>query len=313
MTGHDTYLGLDVGGTGLKALVCDARGHVLREARCATADDGTEAWLQRAAALVHELGGSQVAGVGIAAPGLASPDGSRIAHMPGRLAGLAGLDWRRYLKLSCPVRVLNDAHAALLAEAWCGAARGASDVLMITLGTGVGGAAMVDGRLLRGHLGRAGHVGHLCLDPDGPPGITRTPGTLELAIGECSLAARSGGRFEKTVDLLAAVRAGDRSAGEVWDRSVRALAAAIAGLINVLDPQVVVIGGGVAQCGEPLFGPLAGYLDCFEWRPDGSKVRLVKAALGDRAGALGAARAVQVGRAEGGEGHSTIEESYDTL
>ena len=127
MIGRDTYLGLDVGGTGLKAVVCDARGHVLREARCATADDGTEAWLERAAVLVRELGTAQAAGVGIAAPGFASPDGSRIAHMPGRLRGLAGLDWRGFLKLACPVRVLNDGHAALLAEAWCGAARGASD------------------------------------------------------------------------------------------------------------------------------------------------------------------------------------------
>jgi glucokinase len=313
MTGHDTYLGLDVGGTALKALVCDARGNVLREARCATADDGTEAWLERAAALVQELGPAQVAGVGIAAPGFASPDGSRIAHMPGRLRGLAGLDWRDFLKLACPVRVLNDAHAALLAEAWCGAGRGASDVLMITLGTGVGGAAMVDGRLLRGRLGRAGHVGHLSLDPDGPPDIVRTPGSLELAIGECSLAARSGGRFEKTVDLLAAVRAGDRSAAEIWDKSVRALGAAIASLINVLDPEVVVIGGGVAQGGEPLFVPLAEYLDRFEWRPHGAKVRVVPAALGDRAGALGAARAVQIARAQSAAGHSAVEQGNDTV
>ena len=215
-----------------------------------------------------------------------------IVSMPGRLRGLEGLDWSGELGL--PTVVLNDAHAALLGEVWLGAARGGTNVLMITLGTGVGGAAMVDGRLLRGHLGRAGHVGHLSLDPAGQPDIVRTPGSLEDAIGDCTVDQRSGGRFATTRELVAAVIAGDEAARAVWERSTGALGAALAGLINVLDPQMIVLGGGIAAAGEVLFRPLAVALDRMEWRLGATGVALVPAKLGAQAGAFGAVyRALQ--------------------
>src|SRR5207249_12254403 len=131
--------------------------------------------------------GNPSAGIGVSAPGLAARDERSIAVMPGRLSGLEGLDWTRFLDSPKPVPVLNDAHAALMGEAWLGAARGFRNVILLTLGTGVGGAAMVDGRLLRGHLGRAGHLGHVCLDPAGPPDCAGTPGSLEVAIGNGTL------------------------------------------------------------------------------------------------------------------------------
>ena len=161
--------------------------------------------------------------------------------------------------------------------------------MLLTLGTGVGGAIMVDGRILRGHLGRAGHLGHVSLDPEGGPDVVNTPGSLEDAIGEHNVKQRSSGRFNSTRELVAAVRDGSAEAAEVWLRSVRALAAAIAGFINVLDPEAVVIGGGIADADESLFQPLQAVLDQFEWRPGGARVRLVKAALGRNAGAVGAA------------------------
>ena len=101
-------------------------------------------------------------------PGLVSKDGLSIAHMPGRLQGLEGLQWQEVLGHKRPIPVINDAHAALLGESRHGAAKGMEQVIMITLGTGVGGAVMVDGHLLKGYLGRAGHLGHLSLDVDGP-------------------------------------------------------------------------------------------------------------------------------------------------
>ena len=212
--------------------------------------------------------------------------------MPGRLQGLEGLDWSSELRL--PTVVLNDAHAALLGEVWLGAARGGTNVLMVTLGTGVGGAAMVDGRLLRGHLGRAGHVGHLSLDPAGEPDIVRTPGSLEDAMGDCTVGRRSGGRFATTRELVAAVIAGDEAARAVWERSTGALGAALAGLINVLDPQMIVLGGGIAAAGEVLFTPLTAALDRMEWRIGATGVALVPAKLGAQAGAFGAVyRALQ--------------------
>ena len=114
--------------------------------------------------------------IGVAAPGLPARDGRSIAFMPGRLPGLEGLDWATFLHASCDVPVLNDAQAALVGETWCGAAKGVRNALLLTLGTGVGGAAIVDGRVLHGHLGRAGHLGHVSLDPAGPLDIVNTPG-----------------------------------------------------------------------------------------------------------------------------------------
>jgi glucokinase len=143
--------------------------------------------------------------------------------------------------------------------------------------------------LLRGHLGRAGHFGHISLDPAGSRDIARTPGSLEDAIGECTIHTRAQGRFVSTQALVAASNRNDRNARRVWLKSVQELAAAIASLINVLDPEVVVIGGGIAKAGSALFRPLNQYLARFEWRPGGARVRVVPAKLGDRAGAFGAA------------------------
>ena len=287
-------LGIDLGGTHVKGLVVDEWGRVHAEDTRPTEDGAAGAWRDNVRRVVAGLQGRfpTIAVAGLCAPGLASRDEKMIVSMPGRLRGLEGLDWSGELGL--PTVVLNDAHAALLGEVWLGAARGGTNVLMITLGTGVGGAAMVDGRLLRGHLGRAGHVGHLSLDPAGQPDIVRTPGSLEDAMGDCTVGQRSGGRFATTRELVAAVIAGDEAARAVWERSTGALGAALAGLINVLDPQMIVLGGGIAAAGEVLFRPLAVALDRMEWRIGATGVALVPAKLGAQAGAFGAVyRALQ--------------------
>ena len=209
--------------------------------------------------------------------------------MPGRLSGLEGLNWQKAMRVHHAVPVLNDAHAALLGEVWLGAARQAKNALLLTLGTGVGGAALVDGRLLHGHLGRAGHFGHISLDPGGTRDIVRTPGSLEDAMGDCSVRARSGGQFDSTRALADAARRGDPNARRVWLAAVRALAAGVTSLINTLDPEIVVIGGGIGRAGPLLFQPLRKCLDQFEWRPGDSRVKVVRARLGERAGAFGAA------------------------
>jgi len=133
-------------------------------------------------------------------------------------------------------------------------------------------------------------LGHISLDPEGAPDICGTPASLEDAIGNCTVEPRSDGRFKTTHDLIAAHQAGDEFASKVWLKSVKALAAGIAGLINVLDPETVIIGGGIARAGEALFQPLREHLDQMEWSPTGSKVRIEPAKLGEFAGAHGAAR-----------------------
>jgi len=295
--------GIDIGGTHIKAGAYDDTGRLLASALMpgeALCGDGWRESVRLALTALEKECGSRIERAGIAAPGIAAKDARSIRHMPGRLAGLVGLDWTDFLQRSIPVPVLNDAHAALLGEVWCGAAKGARDCFMLTLGTGVGGAAMCDGRLLSGHLGRAGHLGHISLDPNGPPDITGTPGSLEDAIGNHSVAQRTGGRFTMTRDLLAAAASGDPDASAAWERSVRALAAGIVSLINVLDPAVVILGGGIMAAGDQLMAPLLSRLDEMEWRLDGQRVPLVPALLGDMAGACGAAARASASQVEPG-------------
>ena len=285
-------IGIDLGGTNIKAVAISDEGEVLAQSNAPTyGEDGAavaENVARQMAALEAEAGRA-ASTVGLAAPGMVARDGRSMASISGHLEIIEGLDWADYLRGREPA-LLNDAHAALLGEVWRGAAAGARDAVLLTLGTGVGGAILSEGRLLRGRLGRAGHLGHMCLDVDAARDSLGIPGTLEEAIGNRTLPARSAGRFDSTERLVAAHLAGDAEAARVWLRSVFHLACAVTNIINAIDPEVVIIGGGVARAGRALFDPLAEYLDTMEWRPQGQSVRIVPASLGDLAGALGAAR-----------------------
>ena len=227
--------------------------------------------------------------MGFSAPGLAAPDGSCITHMPVRLKGLVGLNWQKFFDFSKAIPVLNDGHAALLGEAWLGAAKGFQTVILLTLGTGVGGAALVEGKLLRGRTGKAGHFAHTSLGPDGPPDDCGCPSSLELAIGNCSIPERSNGRFTHTWEMMEAIENGDKEAEEIWLKSVKGLATAICSFSNILDPEAVILGGGIAKAGGRLFVPLREYLDPLLWKTDDYEIKLLPAQLGDLAGAYGAA------------------------
>ena len=285
-------LGIDLGGSSVKVVAATPAGETLSRHNIDFDPGQKMEWAEKIRALVRQI--SQERGappdcIGLSAPGLAAADGRSIACMPERLQGLEGLDWTQFLETSRTVPVLNDGHAALLGEVWVGAACGFQNVILLTLGTGVGGAAMVDGRLLRGQIGRAGHLGHLSLDPDGPPDCTGTPGSIEVAIGNCTIRERSRGRFRTTHDLIAAHLNGDEEATAIWLKSVKALAAAVCSFINILDPEAVIIGGGIARAGNVLFEPLEKFLEPMEWRPGGHRAKLLPAQLGEFAGAFGAA------------------------
>jgi glucokinase len=289
-------IGIDLGGTRIKALAYDLDAEEELERTMLPTDDGQffdqdPAWANSIRELLSEWETrfeQSFDSVGIASPGLTAKDQRSIAFMPGRLGGIEGLIWEDFLKTSAKVRVANDAHAALLGETWQGAAKGSKNVILLTIGTGVGGAAISDGHLLRGHLGRAGHFGHLSLDPLGEPDICGTPGSLEDAIGDCTVKKRSNGRFTRTKELVDAHLAGDKQASDTWLRSVQCLAAAIASLINALDPEVVLLGGGIANARETLLNPLRSCLDKMEWRPASNRVEIRIAQLGEWAGATGA-------------------------
>ncbi|HEV8607366.1 MAG TPA: ROK family protein [Tepidisphaeraceae bacterium] len=283
-------IGIDIGVTYVKCVVVSDAGEIVLRDQTGThaeKSDWPEGVKKYIGGIERQRGEAQW--LGFAAPGLAAPDGSCISWMQGRLEEVEGLKWTEFLGRKRAVPVLNDAQAALLGEVWKGSAAGARNAILLTLGTGVGGAILVDGRILRGQIGRGGHIGHMCLDVDGENDIVKTPGSLEGAIGNYTVQKRSSGKFESTLDLVAAAQRGDQKALEIWERSVQQLGCAIVSMINIADPEVVIIGGGIATAGSALFEPLKRVLDEHEWRPHGHRARIVAATLGEFAGALGAA------------------------
>ena len=285
-------IGIDLGGSHVKTVVVSGDGETLANHNLPFDPGLNMDWGRCIKQTVSDTEAEQYApaqSVGLSAPGLAAIDGSCITHMPDRLEGLVGLNWQEYLGLSLPVPVVNDGHAALLGEAWLGAARGFKNVILLTLGTGVGGAALVEGKLLRGRTGKGGHFGHTSLSPGEPLDICNCPNSLELAIGNCSVPQRSNGRFSHTGEMMKAIEAGDSEAEKIWLKSIEDLATAICSFSNILDPEAVILGGGIANAGDRLFKPLREFLDPILWKTDDYELKLLPAQLGDLAGAYGAA------------------------
>ena len=296
-TAPQLAIGIDLGGTHIKAALLERdTGTLVQTCSLPTCDgewSGSEPlFAHRVRDLVHELeaiAGCGPLAVGLCAPGLAHPGGRYIDWMPGRMHGLEKFEWSAFLARE--VRVTNDSHAALLGEAWVGSARGCQDVIMLTLGTAVGGAILSGGKLIRGHIGRGGHLGHISIHADGGQDAFQTPGSLDSFLGNQTLRQRTQGRYDSTHALVAAALAGKLEAQEIWDASIRRLAVAVASLINVLDPEMVILGGGIAGgAGDALLTPLQNYLDRYEWRPGGHKVRLLLASAGEWAGTIGSVR-----------------------
>jgi glucokinase len=283
-------IGIDLGGTRIKAVAIDAEGNVLHQLYLATHDGDGQIWKDAVKDsvdnLLHRLN-KKSAHIGISAPGLPNEKNSAIAFMPGRMQGLENFVWSDFLKYE--TKVLNDAVAAMLAESSFGAAKNKKNVVMITLGTGVGGAILIDGKPYQGSFSKAGHIGHMVIDHGGEPDITGMPGSLEDCIGNCTIEKRTAGRFLSTHALLEAYRKEDAFATEVWLTSVKKLAIGLATVVNILSPEIIVLGGGITEAGRDLFGPLHEYMKKYEWRPGGNKVNIVKAIHGDLAGAIGAA------------------------
>jgi glucokinase len=207
--------------------------------------------------------------------------------MPGRLEGLENFEWKDYLK--CPAYVLNDGVAALVAEAKTGAAKESVNAIMVTLGTGVGGALLINKQPYQGSFNKAGHIGHMVIDSSGDADVTNMPGSLEECIGNCTIEKRSNGKFSSTQELLNAYRNGDELAKQVWLTSVKKLAIGLASASNFISPDTIIVGGGISEANDDLFIPLNKWFDEFEWQPGGIRPQIMKAVHGDLAGAIGAA------------------------
>jgi glucokinase len=297
-------LGIDIGGSSAKVSLLDAASHVLANTAHELPDVADDPVANRAARIglvattthrVLDEHGSDLS-VGIASPGIVDAGHRRVVALPGKLAGLEGIDWNESLRhraaLPRPlprISVLNDAHAAVLGEVRLGAGRGLGNVAMLTLGTGVGGGVVLGGELFEGPNRRAGHLGHISLDPYGAASVFPTPGSLEWHVGAAYVAERTAGRFTAMEALVDAVRAGEGAAAAEWRRLVRALAVGIASIVHAFDPERVILGGGLVAVGALLFEPLARELDEVEWRPNGLTVPVVPAELGRFSGSIGAA------------------------
>ena len=283
-------IGIDLGGTRIKGVAIDGAGNLVQQEYTPANDGDGEVWKQAVASTVASLLKKTNTGngvVGISAPGLPNKENTCIAFMPGRLAGLENFNWQQYLQ--CPARVLNDGVAALVAEARTGAAQNSTNAIMVTLGTGVGGALLINKQPYQGSFNKAGHIGHIVIDSEGECDVTGMPGSLEDCVGNCTIEKRSGGTFTSTHELLQAMRAGNEFAKSIWDLSVKKLAIGLASASNLLSPDTIIIGGGIAEANNDLFVPLNSLLDKYEWQPGGIRPQIVKAQHGDLAGAIGAA------------------------
>jgi glucokinase len=284
-------IGIDLGGTNIKGILVDESGTILAHAHTPTNDGSGGAWKTAIAETVKELKSktNNLVGVGLSAPGLPNEKNECIASLPNRLEGLEFFHWGNYLNEK--VYVLNDAHAALMAEAQFGVAKGLKNVILLTLGTGIGGGILINGQLYQGLFQKAGHLGHITVDAtDWSQSILGMPGSIEESMGNYSVKKRSHGAFESTYDVLQAHLKGDYWASYVWLTSLQKLAVTISGLINALSPDAVVLSGGVTQANEHLFDPLSTFLNYYEFRPKGyAGTPILKAQYGDMAGALGVA------------------------
>jgi len=337
--------GVDIGGTKVLGIALDAADAVVAEARVATPRSGTPlegaspteigdqgaAVADAVAEVVAQLEAAVGAGsagaadapsgtraVGVGAPGMVDRAG-RLRFSPNLPQG-QGVDWRVLIGERLPGRkvvIENDANFAVLAEHRIGAATGYRHVVMVTLGTGIGGGIVIDGRVQVGGHGFAGEIGHMVVDPAGPPcpcgrrGCWErfaSGGGLGLLAREAALAgalpgvvARSGGDPESVrgEDVTAAALSGDPDARRVVEEVGWWVGFGLANLACVVDPECIVLGGGLVGVGDLLLGPTRrAFAELVEGGPTRPGTVIVPAAFGERAGAVGAALGARAGGLE---------------
>ncbi len=298
-------LALDIGGTKIASGVVDEAGAVRSFVVAPTDTSGDP---QESLAALFDLGRRAVgdSGVGWNAIGTTSiacggplhvGRGLLVAppHLPGwRDVPIVALAEEAFGR---PAVLENDAAAAAAGEHRYGAGVGTRNMVYLTLSTGVGGGVVVDGRLYGGARGNGGELGHVTVDWDGRVcrGCGRR-GCLEAYASGTSIAERAreaGLPFPTAKEVAEAARAGDDGAIALWDETVAALACGVTSIVNVFEPELVVIGGGVSRVGEQLLAPLREQVHAQAMSPGGRAVGVVAAALGDRVGVVGAAAVVR--------------------
>jgi glucokinase len=286
-------IGIDLGGTKIRGGLVAADGTVAVVEEHATDTSNAQAIVQQIVALAKRLGaGRDVAGIGVGVPGtVAQPNGTLIqaVNLPLRDMPLRALIGDA---LDAPVAIENDGNCAALGEHRFGGAAGTAHSVTLTLGTGVGGGIVSDGRLLSGARGTGGELGHIVIERNGRPCQGSCPGSghLEAYCSGTALGAR--GRevgFRDAHDVLKRAAGGQPEALALVDELSSALGAGLVSLANALAPEVFVIGGGLGDAGADLILPRAGKILRAQALPPNGEARLVAASLGNDAGLIGAA------------------------
>jgi len=277
-------IGIDVGGTKCLGVALDDSGKVVRQYRLPTPH--ADALCDTLVEIVAQLGEFNLIGIGV--PGLISPEG--VIRASPNLVGAKELALRQMMqdRLGKKVLVENDATCAALGEWSSGAAHGATDAWVITLGTGIGGGFISGSVLQRGAHGFAGEVGHMVVDPDGPLCPCGRNGCWERYASGNGLSYLANG--EKGEDVLSRAKAGAADALGVVDTFAKWVALGLVNLTNMTDPDVIVVGGGVIVSADVVMPRIAHWFEQLLYSPKHrAHPRLVAARLGEQAGAIGAA------------------------
>ena len=264
-------VGVDIGATAIKAALVGLSGDLIESFR--EPSPRTPAALHDFVHSVLKRAGVPVRGIGIGCKGVIDTATSRVNSLPGDLHFLEGKLLADVIGAGdVPVYADNDARTALVAEVLWGSARGKRNVVLLTLGTGVGGAVLVDGVILRGASGAAGHLGHMTIDLRGGLCICGNYGCVETRFSSraiesdylahlhraapATLSFDSGGQPPSTEDIFGAAARGDESARYVLDRAMEYLTAAVVSFLHVFDPEVLILGGNIAEAGSQLLDPI---------------------------------------------------------
>ncbi len=292
------WVGIDMGGTSTKIGLVDRNGKILDQRIFSTKDfSRPNNWIKRVLLEIKSFR-RPIKGIGIGVPGAVNFSEGKVLYLPNvpewknvRLVDklLAGIGSK-----NIPVAVDNDATVMALAEARVGAGKGVANLVCLTLGTGVGGGIVINGEIYRGADGVAGEIGHFPLVPWGRDCSCGGKGCLERYVGNSALIGWAkkmkllGPKENDLAKVTWLSRKGDRRAIEFWDRVAYTMAPAIIGLVNLLNPELVIIGGGIAEAGGFLLNPLRNYVRSYAMRVQAKRVKIVKAKLGNSAGIIGA-------------------------
>ncbi|MFB3887459.1 MAG: ROK family protein [Thermodesulfobacteriota bacterium] len=311
-------IGVDFGGTNIRMGVVTPEGKVLKKVRYTTdVSKGGAALFEQLVSNLSDLirkyfkESDQLIGIGIGVAGPVDME-KGIMIAPPNLPTLDGFPVRAFLqeRIPSPIFIENDANAFTLGEGWVGAAKGCNNYCGITLGTGVGGGVVVAGKILRGSTGMGGEVGHMVLDPDGPSCGCGGRGCLEVYASGTGIRRmavevahkRGSGRISEWVKgnaedlnsekVFEAARKGDLEAQQIFNVMGRFLGLGLVNLVNLFNPEKIVIGGRVARAWDYFIPSVVETVQERAMKGPREKVRIVRAECGDDAGMLGAAYAV---------------------